>query len=164
VRYILGLGSNINPDLNTIRMISAICDLGDDAALSRIVATEPVGVAGDQFLNTAMSLRCPLPPDDLKDQLRQIEADLGRDMDDPNRKKRSRPADIDILLVLHDDDQTVAPTELPTEEYLRPQVLELLAFLGVHTSVPIPVLPPGTPLPYGDKRIGAEAGLIGRQQ
>jgi 2-amino-4-hydroxy-6-hydroxymethyldihydropteridine diphosphokinase len=163
MRYILGLGSNIDPAANTGRMITAICDLGDDAALSRIVATEPVGVDGDLFLNAALALRCPLHPDKLKDRLRQIEADLGRDMADPNRKKRSRPADIDILLVLDDEEQTVDPSDLPTEEYLRPQVLELLAFLGIHTLVPMPVLPTGTPLPYGDKWIGAEAALVGGQ-
>jgi 2-amino-4-hydroxy-6-hydroxymethyldihydropteridine diphosphokinase len=161
MRYILGFGSNIDPAANTLRMLAEVCALGNEPALSRIIATEPVGVVGERFLNAVLSLCCGLAPAELKVRLLQIEAALGRDHSDPQRKKRSRPADIDILLVLAEDARRVDAAELPAEPYLRPQVLELLAFLGIATDAPAEELAAGTALQYGGQWIGMGPTRIG---
>jgi 2-amino-4-hydroxy-6-hydroxymethyldihydropteridine diphosphokinase len=161
MRYILGLGSNIEPGVNTLRMIAALCALDGRPVISRVIETAPVGVIGDPFLNAVVGLCSGLTPEAVKVQLLGIEAALGRDHRDPQRKTRSRPADIDILLVLAEDAHAVPAAELPTEPYLRPQVLEVLAYLGIATDAQAEALPAGTALRYGKQWIGTGPTVIG---
>ena len=96
----LGLGSNIGDRLGNLnRAIAAIAGAGIEVeAVSSAYETKPVGEILDQpdFLNAAIRVRTTLGPEDLLDQLKQIEAELGRELGTPRHSPRV--IDIDLLL------------------------------------------------------------------
>ena len=123
--YLIGLGSNINPEEN-IRL--AISHLGNFLTIRRqatVLRTEPVGyTAQPEFLNTAVLAESELDPAELKVQLQQIERDLGRQ---PSANKNGpRPIDLDILVV----DDRIADEDVYTRPFLAAAVRELLPELA----------------------------------
>ena len=96
----LGLGSNIGDRFGNLnRAIAAIAAAGIEVeAVSSAYETEPVGEILDQpdFLNAAIRVRTTLGPEGLLDQLKEIEADLGRELGTPRHSPRV--IDIDLLL------------------------------------------------------------------
>lgn len=134
MRYVLGLGSNRAPRRHTLLMLRALFQLSPTLHIGRIVETAPVAVAGDAFLNLPVCLSTDLAPQQLKRFCNAIEEALGRDRADPLSKAKGRTADLDILFWLEHDAATVPPHRLPQEPYMRPMVLELLAYLGVATA------------------------------
>jgi 2-amino-4-hydroxy-6-hydroxymethyldihydropteridine diphosphokinase len=146
MRYFLGLGSNIVPRQNLPLMIAALLDLAPTLHVGRVVETAPVGLAGELFLNAPVCLASELAPDALKAWTNALEARLGRDRADPGRSHRSRTADLDALFWLPEGDSFVPPGLLPAEPYMRPMLLELLAYLGLATRAEPPALGPGVAL------------------
>lgn len=129
-RYIIGIGSNINPQHNVPRILTALLDLADEIQTSRIIQTAPSGMDSQRpFLNLAASLLYPDEAAALKTRFNTIETRLGRDRAAPDSSVRDRPADLDILLQLSPDAQTIASATLPPEPYLRPVVVDLLRYL-----------------------------------
>lgn len=161
LHYFIGLGSNIAPQANIVRMLEALRTIAPALAIGRVVETAPVAVAGDPFLNVPVALRCDLNPQELKARLNAIEAALGRDRGDPQSKTKSRPADLDILLWI-DDKATAVPADLlPHEPYMRPMLLELLHFLRLPTDAETPELPAGVALAFAGVVVGGGPVVVG---
>jgi 2-amino-4-hydroxy-6-hydroxymethyldihydropteridine diphosphokinase len=68
-------------------------------ASSPVYETEPVGEIRDQraFLNACLQIRTGLDPEELLDECKAIERELGRDPGGP--RHGPRPIDIDVLLI-----------------------------------------------------------------
>jgi 2-amino-4-hydroxy-6-hydroxymethyldihydropteridine diphosphokinase len=162
-RYFLGLGSNIAPRRNLPLMLAALFELAPTLYVGRVLETAPVGVAGDSFLNVPICLRSDLTPEALKTWSNALEAHLGRDRAAPDSKHKSRTADLDLLFWLADDATFVAPDQLPTEPYMRPLLLELLAHLGITTEAEEPELGAGVQLELGGAAFGAGPTTIHRR-
>lgn len=158
--YMLGLGSNLAPRHHLPLLLRALFQLSPTLHLGRVVQTDPVGVVGDPFLNLPVCLQSDLTPPQLKRCCNALEEALGRDRGAPDSKTRSRTADLDILFSLEPGAGRVSPACLPREPYMRPMVLELLAYLAVETGLTVPTLPPGVPLPLGDLTVGAAPQTI----
>ena len=82
--YLLGLGSNINPQQNTEKMVIALLQEFKALKLSRVLKIPPVGMNSHRdFLNTIVFVETDLSQRELKSFCNQIEINLGRDRDDP---------------------------------------------------------------------------------
>jgi 2-amino-4-hydroxy-6-hydroxymethyldihydropteridine diphosphokinase len=120
-RVCLGLGSNIDPQEHLPRALELLSKYAAIEAVSTAWETPAVGNHGPDFLNAAVLVRTPLPPELLKSQvIRHIEKELGRVR--TANKNAPRTIDIDILLVDH---QVIDP-DLWTQAYLAVPVAELL--------------------------------------
>jgi 2-amino-4-hydroxy-6-hydroxymethyldihydropteridine diphosphokinase len=103
LRAVIGLGGNIEPRLETLRL--AIERLDETAgvrvaAVSSVYESEPWGLAGQpDFLNAAALIETSLAPAELLEALLGIEAGLGRDRSAPGPRWGPRPIDLDILLI-----------------------------------------------------------------
>ena len=130
--YYLSLGSNINPHENVKCMLDRLLQISKRIDISRIIETEAKGFDSKRsFLNLAARIQTSLSPLELKKQLNQIETDLGRDRNDPLSKKKDRVADIDILFSKETSNNLINQEDLPPEPYVRPFVIELLAYLNI---------------------------------
>jgi 2-amino-4-hydroxy-6-hydroxymethyldihydropteridine diphosphokinase len=164
--YFLGLGSNVNPYANVPRMLAALLELAPTLQMSRIMATEPVGLrsAENSFLNLAVAFHYPGDAATLKTRLNAIEVALGRDRARPDKKVRDRTADLDILFVLTDRVTPPRGADLPTEPYMRPLVLDLLASLDLCTATTCgDALPPGASVIFNGAPIGRHPATLDRQ-
>ena len=151
----ISLGSNIAPEENCQLMLLALRSLSPNLAISRIIRTEPVGIASsNHFLNGVVRLQTGQRPAELKKALIAIELRLGRDRDDPHSKVKDRVADLDILFCLPEDASTVPTALLPHESYVRPLLLELLDALGYQVEAAQQEPPAGHPLQLGGQTIG----------
>jgi 2-amino-4-hydroxy-6-hydroxymethyldihydropteridine diphosphokinase len=127
-RYVVGIGSNINPRANIVRVLEALSGMTNYLAVSRIIETTPKGFQSDnQFLNMAVCIESSSGQTVLKEAFVQLEIDMGRNRADPDSSKKDRPADLDILFSL-------PSINLPPEPYLRPLTIELLNDLGFQTD------------------------------
>jgi 2-amino-4-hydroxy-6-hydroxymethyldihydropteridine diphosphokinase len=96
----LGLGSNLGDrGANLRRALSALSDVAEVEAVSRVYASEPVGY-GDQpeFWNLVARVRTRLEPVELFERLQQIENELGR-----VRSFRNAPRTIDLDILTYDE-------------------------------------------------------------
>lgn len=154
MRYFIGLGSNIAPHRHMALMLQALLEIAPTIHVGRIVETAPVGFVGAPFLNAPACLSSDWSPDRLKAFLNAIEARLGRNRDDPESKRKSRTADLDILFWL-DDQARLAPDQLlPSELYMRPMLLELLGYLGITTTAELPAPPAATAMTLDGLTLG----------
>lgn len=97
--YFLSLGTNINPKLNAVRMVSELIKAFGAIQLFPFVETEPVEInSGNPFLNSICVLKSDCEQDAVKNITNNIEISLGRDRADPLSCKKDRTADIDIIL------------------------------------------------------------------
>ena len=129
--YILGLGSNIQPIKNMALMVKALLPHIDCITLSRVLTTPPVGMNSHRhFLNAVAYIESVSTADQLKIITNQIEAEMGRDRSDPDKKHKDRPADIDILCCGSLAEFSQKPASAITDEYfLYPLIEELMAYL-----------------------------------
>src|SRR5690349_12568999 len=96
--YILGIGTNIEPERNVSRIIEQLAHKFGRILISRFYETAPVGMTSDRpFINFCAFVRTALEPVACKAACVDIEVELGRDRAHPCRKTRDRPADIDLL-------------------------------------------------------------------
>ncbi len=98
----IGLGSNIEPEVNLRRAIAALHAHGSLLSVSSAWKSAPVGTTGPDFLNAAVKFATPFSPEELKSEvLRPIENELGRvrgsDLFAP------RTIDLDILIFDHQE-------------------------------------------------------------
>lgn len=129
--YIIGLGSNIQPVENMALMVKALLPHLRCITLSRVLTTPPVGMNSHRhFLNAVAYIESSLKADQLKIITNQIEAEMGRDRSDPDKKHKDRPADIDILCCGSLAEFSQKPASAITDEYfLYSLIEELLAYL-----------------------------------
>ena len=150
--YFLGIGSNIDPYHHIPKILEQLFYLSKTITISRIVETKPEKLISPTqfFLNLVVAIECDLSAEQLKQKLNQIEVDLGRNRNDPDKKVKDRVADIDILFV---GQATV--NDLPPEPYLRPMAIELLATVPhYYNPVPMPILPQGQAVQLYGHQIG----------
>ncbi len=96
--YYLSIGSNIEPELNAVRIITSMLTHFGPLISYPFVRTMPDKiVTKNNFLNSVAIVRSSLDPDEFKRVLNSIETSLGRDRTDPERSLKDRTADIDIL-------------------------------------------------------------------
>lgn len=126
--YFIGLGANLAPEKNVASVLELLLQSFDELAVSRIVYTEPVGIASvAPFVNCVLFVPTRMPASVLKAHCNAIEIALGRDRAHPLRKLKDRPADLDILQFT--DDVSALEHMLVDECYLRPLANELLSYL-----------------------------------
>ena len=149
LRGYLGLGSNVGDSLGYLR---AAADALPVVARSSVYRTEPQGEVRDQpdFLNAAVAIETSLSPEGLLQQVKEIEARLGRDFSQV--RHGPRVVDIDLLLLGDLSLQTDRLT-LPHRDILvRRFVL-----------VPLLELDPSLTLPDGTRLSDALAALEGQR-
>lgn len=96
--YLLGLGSNIEPQAHLKKAILSLKTIGEVSSASPVLVTQPVGDTFHQeFCNQLVVVFSELPAPMLKQRLLTIETDLGREPKCPSRATRDRTIDIDIL-------------------------------------------------------------------
>lgn len=157
--YVIGIGSNIAPERNVPRILSALLAEFGTLRLSRILRTRPVAMASRaEFLNLAVWIETGLDADHLKRRCNRIEIELGRERADPDSAHKDRPADLDILFSVNPDE----PLRWLVEgEYQRQAVADLLASLGL---APAPeTLPAGEAVELDGVSVGQVAATIHRQ-
>jgi 2-amino-4-hydroxy-6-hydroxymethyldihydropteridine diphosphokinase len=135
----LGLGSNVGDRrANLQRAIELLDARGVSvAASSSTYDTDPVGEVLDQpdFLNACIRIETGLGPEELLDACKEVERELGRDLEGGIRHG-PRPIDVDLLL-LGDTVLTSERLTLPHEQVLaRRFVLIPLLELDMDLAVP----------------------------
>jgi len=94
---IIGLGSNIDPEVNIARARDLIAGGCKVIKSSAFVETEPVGYEDqDKFINGALLIETDMDSGDLKSWLRNLESSLGRVRAD--NRYGPRTIDLDILV------------------------------------------------------------------
>lgn len=160
--FLLGLGSNIEPDDNFASMMTLLLQCFDHIHLSRVLHIPPVGMNSHRyFLNAVAFIETEMAETELKNICNQIEIALGRDRADPNSKQKDRPADLDILI--HMDtakDWQRSASSITDEYFLYPLINELRAYLIGDISVP--VIQPGTEVKTDGLTFGETATTIYR--
>ena len=136
--FLLGIGSNINPHDNFIRIVQLLLKCFESFHLSRVLHIPPVGMNSQHhFLNAVAFIETTMPETTLKTICNQIEIALGRDRCDPNSKNKDRPADLDILSHLQTAEDWACSTSTITDEYfLYPLIDELKAYLNHASTAP----------------------------
>jgi 2-amino-4-hydroxy-6-hydroxymethyldihydropteridine diphosphokinase len=131
--FICSAGSNIDPRRNIGRAIQRIVGRLAPLALGLVVRTPPYDIDSDRdFLNTVFLCFSPLNAKRLKTAFRGIEAELGRDIDHPERSRMDRPIDLDILYA--------GPYRSPDDVHFEePYVRACLPGGSGHQSQPITV-------------------------
>jgi 2-amino-4-hydroxy-6-hydroxymethyldihydropteridine diphosphokinase len=98
--YLIGLGSNIQPQkhlIDAIRSLNAQIEV-DILSYSPALVNPPCGDSFHyEFHNQLVLLQSPLLKASLKEKLEQIELELGREAKTPARKLNDRTIDIDII-------------------------------------------------------------------
>ncbi|WP_052064594.1 2-amino-4-hydroxy-6-hydroxymethyldihydropteridine diphosphokinase [Acidihalobacter prosperus] len=151
--YVIGIGSNIEPERNVPRIIDALLRRFGALRMSRILRTRPVDMASERdFLNLAIYAETALTASELKDVCNGIECALGRDRCDPERARKDRVADLDILFALVPGVSAPSLTAVDGV-YFRPVVADLYGLLGLS---PVAMESPGVPVCLD----GASAGEV----
>lgn len=145
----LGIGSNVQPERHVAIAIERLRNDFDEFRLSPVYRCRAVGFDGADFINAVASVRTSLSPWALRDWLRALEDEHGRQRNVP--KFSDRVLDVDILL-FGDLVQADERLQLP-----RPEL-----FHFAHVLKPLAELAPDRVCP-GDGRtlaqIRREAGL-----
>lgn len=156
-QYLVGLGSNIEPQHNMLRMVEVLAARYPSLYLSPVIVTQPVAMLPGcgEFYNAVVYFSSEQTPAQLKRDFNAIEEALGRDRSDPQSKVKNRPADLDILAYC---DQ--GWPEQPIEPYFSALADILLAFIQ---STPQPQLEyPAVSLSFGGHLFGQRATAIHR--
>jgi 2-amino-4-hydroxy-6-hydroxymethyldihydropteridine diphosphokinase len=135
----LGLGSNVGDRRGNLqRAVELLGARGVEVlASSSTYDTDPVGEVLDQanFLNACIRVQTALGPEELLDACKDVERELGRDLEGAIRHG-PRPIDVDLLL-LGDTEHTSERLTLPHEQVLaRRFVLIPLLELDMDLAVP----------------------------
>lgn len=120
--YIVAVGSNIDAQANIQHAFELIKKIDPQASIATLLSTKPVGFTEQaDFINTAFSFNCALNAKELKVQLKNIEAQLGRIRTD--NKNGPRPIDLDIVLTGSD----IIDDDYYQYDFVKKSVDELLA-------------------------------------
>jgi len=159
--YLLGIGSNIDPHANIAKIIHLLLEHFPLLTLSRVLEIPPIGMNSQRdFLNVVVFIETEQAEVDLKTICNTIEVQLGRNRNDPERKTKDRPADLDILTKVKLPDEAQRPTHLITDEYfLYPLLNEIIAHL---VNVPYELQQAGVEINIEELTFGQTATTINR--
>ena len=160
-RFYISIGSNINPEKNVVLILKELLKISPSLSISRILQTKAVDVESDNyFLNLCASLNFPDSASVLTQKFKEIERKLGRDIDDAERGKKDRTADIDILFA-YDEEASLDLRELDYPSWVMLPLADLLKFQNIIEDYPD--LPEnGTTLTLDGIEIGAYPVTIER--
>lgn len=131
-RWLLLLGSNL-PEDDTLRAAQGrLGTPGSVQALTPIVHLRPASGSGPRYFNALLILDSTLSRDDLRETLRRIELELGRDRSDQARVA----IDIDLLGWQQDGAWRADPHALAKGEFSRWPATHLLEMAGVSFGEP----------------------------
>ncbi len=133
--YLLGIGTNLDPERNVPAIVEALLRCFGSIQLSRFYQTLPIGMQSTKrFINFCAFVPTELGPEACKAACVAIEIALGRDRSHPASKTRDRPADLDLLIQLGNDGEWVQLEPVP--DYLAVAAAELTAVLSPGADVP----------------------------
>jgi 2-amino-4-hydroxy-6-hydroxymethyldihydropteridine diphosphokinase len=132
--YIVGVGSNIEPERNSLAVLDKLAACFGSIIVSRMYYTDPVGMKSiRRFVNFSVYVRSHLAPTQFKAVCTRIEIELGRNRSDPSSKTADRAADIDLLVEV--PCQELASVNIGDNAYLLQPTREIVALL-LETPVP----------------------------
>jgi 2-amino-4-hydroxy-6-hydroxymethyldihydropteridine diphosphokinase len=157
----LGLGSNVGDRrANLQRAIELLDARGVSvAASSSTYDTDPVGEVLDQpdFLNACIRIETGLGPEELLDACKEVERELGRDLEGGIRHG-PRPIDVDLLLlgdtVLISERLTLPHEQVLARRFVLIPLLELDMDLAVPTGERLADALAALPVEEGVRRAG----------
>ena len=118
---IIGVGSNIEPEVNVKRAESAICEITEIIGKSTFAYTKPLKFQDQpDFLNGAFLISTKMGLDELITKLKEIEIQLGR----TKTENKDGPRTIDLDVVFYDN--KIVDDEVFKRDFLKKAVLELL--------------------------------------
>lgn len=131
---LIAFGSNIEPESHLTRAVTRLHALLGIEAISTVyrtralrMATTPDDAILPDFLNGALSLRPPLDPLELRQLLKRLEQEAGRQPGQPGWVPR--PLDLDIALMgglqWNTPGLTIPDPEIPTRPFLAIPLAEL---------------------------------------
>ena len=124
-RYVIGLGSNYQPEQKFPAMVDALLESFGDIWLSPVYQTVSTVGYGADYYNAVASLTSFLSPRELRKECKRIEYELGR-----VRPSINCAADIDILACWDQPEPTCAQLFIE-ETYYQPQADSVLDQLGL---------------------------------
>ncbi len=159
--YLLGIGSNIEPHENIKQIIALLLKYYPQLTLSRVLSIPPIGMNSTRdFLNVVAFIETNDAEQDLKQICNSIEITLGRNRNDPDRKTKDRPADLDILTKINFPlDAAVAAHTITDEYFLYPLLDEVFGYL---MGEPFDMLQSGITLSINNLTFGQTATTINR--
>jgi len=130
--YLLGIGSNIEPQSNIAKIIHLLLCQFPRLSLSCVLKIPPIGMNSRRdFLNVVVFIETTMTEVDLKTICNDIEIALGRNRADPARKTKDRTADLDILTkAIFPDDGNRLVSSITDEYFLYPLLEEINAYLS----------------------------------
>lgn len=116
----IGVGSNINPHENIEKAFRELESKFGKVKKSTMIETKPVGYLDQpNFVNGAFLLTTTLSMQDLKEDLKEIEAKLGR----IRTENKYGPRTIDLDIVVFNGE--IVDQDFYTRDFVRNPVLEL---------------------------------------
>lgn len=118
---VIGIGSNIEPDLNIQKAIQIIARHHEFIAASQIITTKPVGYENQpDFLNGAILISTKISLKELGRWLKSVERDLGR----IRTKNRYGPRTVDLDILVWN--RKIVDKDVFQRDFLRDALKELL--------------------------------------
>jgi len=123
---LIGMGSNINPEIHLQKAAAALRGEFDSVCFSSVYRSAAVGMQGSDFLNACCRLESDLTPDCIKARLKELEDAQGRDRSEGSWKPRT--LDLDVLMydgeVLDDELYRYAHAYVPAAELVAVKLPE----------------------------------------
>jgi 2-amino-4-hydroxy-6-hydroxymethyldihydropteridine diphosphokinase len=117
---IIGIGSNINAEINISKMLEILKTKVDVVKVSKFLKTKPIGIINQpDFTNGAVKVKSDLDQKNLVGLLKGIEDEMGRDRSNP--KFGPRCIDLDIAVW----NGRIVDEDYYTRDFLRKSVDEL---------------------------------------
>ena len=157
----VGIGSNLQPQDNIPFALRTLLTQFPILHVSTIIQTVPVGMVktDNQFLNLCVCFESDWEPKRIKQFFDEIEVEQGRNRNDPNRKIKDRPIDLDIMFQLSHSQKMIEAEMIPSEPYTQLPLLNLLDYLEVSHPLKSAELV-GVPLWVSGQSIGLEPTTI----
>jgi 2-amino-4-hydroxy-6-hydroxymethyldihydropteridine diphosphokinase len=157
----LGLGSNVGDRRANLQRAIELLDARGVAVASSSSTydTDPVGEVLDQpdFLNACIQIETGLGPEELLDACKEVERELGRDLEGGIRHG-PRPIDVDLLLlgdtVLASERLTLPHEQVLARRFVLIPLLELDMDLAVPTGERLADALAALPVEEGVRRAG----------
>ena len=125
-QVLIGMGSNIEPELNLVRAAIALRIQFDVITFSSVYRSAAVGMAGDDFLNACCLFDTELSQQEINTLLKSVEDAQQRDRSEGSWKPRT--LDLDLLIydkrVVGDDLHLYAHAFVPAAELLAADLPE----------------------------------------
>ncbi|HLH28421.1 MAG TPA: 2-amino-4-hydroxy-6-hydroxymethyldihydropteridine diphosphokinase [Acidimicrobiales bacterium] len=139
-RAYIGLGTNLGDREGFLRAAVDALVAHDLAptAVSSVYESAPLGPPQPDYLNAAAEVRTALGARELLEQLKAIEAELGR-----QHRERWGPREIDLDLLLYGDETidedglTVPHPELTKRSFVLVPLLEIAPYLDLPSGEPL---------------------------